>query len=89
MHTGTVKWYSHEKRFGFIKADDGGDVFVHEAALKEANLDTLITGQTVSFSADLTAAKPRANSIIVTANPERRKTSNVEDFEEEWGLRRS
>lgn len=87
MHTGTVKWYSTEKRFGFITADSGGEVFVHENALKAAQLDILITGQKVTFSADMNSPKPRANSIMVTANPERRKT--VEEFEEEWGLRKS
>ncbi|PWE52224.1 cold-shock protein [Metarhizobium album] len=87
MHTGTVKWYSHEKRFGFITADSGGDVFVHENTLKAAQLDTLLIGQKVSFTADLKTPKPRANSIMVTANPERRKS--VEEFEEEWGLRKS
>lgn len=87
MHTGTVKWYNTEKRFGFIKADSGGDVFIHEKTLKAAQLETLIAGQKVMFTADLALPKPYANSIMVTANPERRKTN--EEFEDEWGLRKS
>jgi len=33
--TGRVKWYDTEKGFGFLTRDDGGDVFVHKAALPD------------------------------------------------------
>jgi CspA family cold shock protein len=43
-----VKWYDTEKGFGFLTRDDGGDVFVHKAALPDGAGD-LKTGQRVEF----------------------------------------
>ncbi len=48
MPTGRVKWYDTDKGFGFLTSDDGGDVFVHKAALP-AGIDTLSSGQRVEF----------------------------------------
>ncbi len=48
MPTGRVKWYDTDKGFGFLTRDDGGDVFVHKAALPEGVAD-LKTGQRVEF----------------------------------------
>jgi len=46
--TGRVKWYEKDKGFGFLTSDDGGDVFVHKAALP-AGVDELRAGQRVEF----------------------------------------
>jgi CspA family cold shock protein len=43
-----VKWYDTDKGFGFLTRDDGGDVFVHKAALPTGVAD-LKTGQRVEF----------------------------------------
>jgi len=43
-----VKWYEKDKGFGFLTSDDGGDVFVHKAALP-AGVDELRAGQRVEF----------------------------------------
>lgn len=49
---GTVKWFNDTKGFGFIKRENGPDVFVHSRALISSGLRTLHEGQRVAF--DLT-----------------------------------
>lgn len=50
MPTGSVKWYSSDKGYGFIAQDDGSqDVFVHVSALEKAGLATLKDGQKVQY----------------------------------------
>jgi CspA family cold shock protein len=50
MPTGTVKWFSAEKGYGFIARDGGGDdVFVHFSAISGNGFKTLEQGQNVEF----------------------------------------
>lgn len=43
--TGTVKWYTPEKGFGFVIADDGlKDVFLHRQCLQRYGLSTIEPG---------------------------------------------
>jgi len=35
MKTGTVKFYNETKGFGFIKEDDGNEIFVHATGLED------------------------------------------------------
>jgi CspA family cold shock protein len=48
---GTVKFFSDERGYGFIKLTDGGDdeVFVHIRSLGRCGLNTLADGQQVEF----------------------------------------
>ena len=49
MATGTVKWFSSEKGFGFISQDDGADVFVHFSAIQMNGYRVLEEGRVVEF----------------------------------------
>jgi CspA family cold shock protein len=49
MATGTVKWFSAEKGYGFISRSDGDDVFVHFSAIEGDGYRNLDEGQTVEF----------------------------------------
>ncbi len=49
MPTGTVKWFSNEKGYGFISRPDGEDVFVHYSAITGDGYRSLTEGQDVEF----------------------------------------
>jgi CspA family cold shock protein len=47
--TGTVKWFSNQKGYGFITTDDGKDIFVHYSAIEGDGFKTLQEGMKVQF----------------------------------------
>ena len=49
MATGTVKWFSNEKGYGFIEREEGEDVFVHFSAIQGDGYRNLEEGQRVDF----------------------------------------
>ncbi|KAM1315941.1 hypothetical protein EV2_020073 [Malus domestica] len=66
--TGTVKWFSAHKGFGFIAPDDGGeDLFVHQTSIQCDGFRTLSEGQTVEFLVDF-SEDGRTKAIDVVGN---------------------
>lgn len=64
--TGTVKWFSKEKGYGFITRDDnGGDVFVHFSAIQQRGFKTLEQGQRVEFEVEQDSKGPRAKNVRI------------------------
>ena len=49
MTTGTVKWFSNQKGYGFITPEEGNDVFVHHSEIQSEGYKTLEEGEKVEF----------------------------------------
>ena len=67
MATGTVKWFSPEKGFGFISQEDGPDVFVHFSAIAGEGYKNLEENQKVEFDVTQGPKGPQASNVRATA----------------------
>ena len=64
MASGTVKWFSAEKGFGFITPEDGSaDVFVHFSAIAGEGYKELAEGQRVEFEVTRGQKGPQATGV--------------------------
>jgi CspA family cold shock protein len=64
MPTGTVKWFSDDKGFGFITPDDGSqDVFVHHNAIVAEGFRSLDEGAKVTYELESSDKGPRAANV--------------------------
>jgi CspA family cold shock protein len=62
--SGTVKWFSDEKGFGFITPDDGSkDLFVHQSAIVGDGFRSLGEGAKVTYDAEAGDKGPRAANV--------------------------
>lgn len=60
---GTVKMFSKEKGFGFIRSEDGKDVFFHYSELQMEGFKNAEVGEEVEFDLQESDRGPRAANI--------------------------
>jgi len=61
---GTVKWFSTEKGYGFVKPENGKkDIFIHISALQAAGLSGLKENQKIAFEVAKESGKESAVNI--------------------------
>ena len=78
--SGKVKWYSPDKRFGFVELSDGsGDALVHATALSDIGISTLQPGETLELRVAPGQRGPQVTEVISvdssTATPSRPRKS--------------
>ena len=64
MATGTVKWFSDAKGYGFITPEEGGkDLFVHHSQITGNGFKTLAEGAKVEFESREGEKGPEATNV--------------------------
>jgi cold shock protein len=63
MASGTVKWFDPNRGYGFIRPEQGEDVFVHISAVQAGGLQTLQEGQAVEFDIQPGRKGPQATNL--------------------------
>ena len=63
MAEGIVKWFDARKGYGFIKRDEGQDLFVHFSSINMDGYKRLNEGDQVTFEIEETDRGPQARNV--------------------------
>lgn len=61
---GVVKWFNANKGYGFIKREEGQDLFVHYSSIEMKGYKNLAEGDRVSFEIEETDRGPQAKNVL-------------------------
>ncbi|MBN2466995.1 MAG: cold shock domain-containing protein [Deltaproteobacteria bacterium] len=64
MAEGIVKWFSDKKGFGFIRKEDGQEIFVHYSSINSPGFKSLAEGDPVTFDVEEGTRGPVAKNVI-------------------------
>jgi CspA family cold shock protein len=73
MSRGTVKWFNPVKRYGFIKQENGQDIFFHASSILGDK--SLEEGDRVTFQVEQGLKGPKAIAVRKVLEQEFNKTS--------------
>ena len=68
--SGTVKWFSQEKGFGFVTREDGTDIFIHHSGISGRGFKTLEQGEPVEFDVIEEPKGLKASNLVRLNAPE-------------------
>ena len=64
MASGTVKWFSDKKGYGFIESDEGNEVIVHHTDISGSGFKSLNEGDRVTFEVEQGNKGPKAVNVV-------------------------
>ena len=82
---GSVKWFDPEKGWGFIRLEDGDEVFVHHSDIEGTGFRSLRDGAEVELDVERADRGPRARNVVplggatAEADPSTRRTGKASD----------
>ena len=63
MPNGRIKKIIYDRGFGFVRGEDGNEVFFHRTELNNVDFDSLEEGQAVTFEVVNSPKGPRARNL--------------------------